>query len=53
MLHLLILLPCRQQLGILTEVVYNNCFQVALDLELAEQPSATSLPNNRQASIKV
>ena len=49
-LHRPILLPRRQRLGMLTEIPYNNCFQVTLDLELAEHPPVTP---NHQAGIRV
>lgn len=48
--HRSILLPRRQQLGTLTEISYDNCFQVTLDPELAEHPPV--IPNH-QAGIKV
>lgn len=44
------LLPRRQQLGTLTEVLYDNCFQVILDPELAKHSPTTP---NYQAKIGV
>lgn len=48
--HRPILLSRRQRLGTLTEIPYGNCFQVALDLELAKHPPITP---NHQAGIRV
>lgn len=48
--HCTILLPRRQRLGTLTEVLYDNCFQVTLDPELAEHPPTAP---RHQAGIKV
>ena len=48
--HQPILLLRRQRLGMLTEVSYDNCFQVILDTELAKHPP--TIPNY-QAKIKV
>ena len=39
--HRSVLLPRRQQLGTLTKVSYDNCFQVSLYPELAEHPPTT------------
>ncbi len=48
--HRPILLPRRQRLGTLIEIPYDNCFQVALDPELAKHPPVTP---NHQAGIRV
>ena len=48
--HRPVFLPSRQQLSTLTEVSYDNCFQVLLDLELAEHPPTTP---NHQFGISV
>lgn len=49
-LHRPVLLPRRERLGTLTEVLYDNCFQIALDPELAKHSPATP---NHQAGIRV
>lgn len=49
-LYLLILLSRRQQLGTLTEIPYDNCFQITLDPKLAEHLPVTP---NHQAGIRV
>lgn len=51
--HRLVLLLWRQRLGVLTEVLYNNCFQIFLDLKLTEHPSITLFTSNYQAGIKI
>lgn len=49
-LQQLVLLPRHQRFGTLTEVLYDNCFQVSLDFELAKYPPTTL---NYQTGIRV
>ena len=46
----LVLLPHHHWFGTLTEISYDNCFQVSLDPDLAKHPPTTP---NHQAGIKV
>lgn len=43
-------LPRHQQLSTLTQILYNNCFQIILDLEIAKHPLTAF---SHQAKIKV
>lgn len=46
-------LPRKQKLGLVTEVFYENCFQVGLDLDAVEMPPRAASLHESCQGIKV